>query len=173
MKAGWILVAIGAALALQTALAGFLIGGTVAVDLVLVAVVYVGLRSGRVSGLLAGTLAGLAQDALSSGIVGVSGLAKSLAGFLAGVVGTQFIVAQSMPRFVVFFGATLLNAAVFMGLYTTLDVREFSRPYASIGVQALANAAIGIMVFWLIEMLPGVRERRRYDRGRSLLSRIR
>ena len=35
---------------------------------------------------------GLAQDVLSGGIVGVSGLAKTVVGFLSGVVGTQLIV---------------------------------------------------------------------------------
>jgi hypothetical protein len=61
------------------------------------------------------------QDALSSGVIGIGGLAKTLVGFLAGIIGTQFIVAQSLPRFVVFFGATVLHAVVFMGLYVLLD----------------------------------------------------
>ena len=77
--------------------------GTVAVDLVLVVVVYVALTSGPVTGLLAGTLGGLLQDALSSGVIGIGGLAKTVVGFLAGIIGTQFIVAQPLPRFVVFF----------------------------------------------------------------------
>jgi hypothetical protein len=76
----------------------------VAVDLVLVVVVYVALTSGPATGLLSGTFAGLAQDALSSSVIGIGGLAKTLVGFLAGIIGTQFIVTASLPRFVVFFG---------------------------------------------------------------------
>src|SRR5215831_8397404 len=103
MRAVRIILAVALALALQTTLGRFLVRGTVAVDLVLVAVVYVALTSGPVTGLLTGTFAGLVQDALSSGIIGVGGLAKTVVGFLAGVIGTQFIVTHSLPRFVVFF----------------------------------------------------------------------
>ena len=125
MKAVGVIVAVAVALALQTTLARFLVRGTVAVDLVLVVVVYVALTSGPATGLLSGTFAGLVQDALSSSVIGIGGLAKTLVGFLAGIIGTQFIVAQSLPRFVVFFGATVLHAVVFMGLYVLLDLRHF------------------------------------------------
>ena len=166
MKAAWIVVATAAALALQTTLARFVIRGTVAVDLVLVVVVYTALLSGPVTGLLTGTFAGLVQDALSSGIVGVGGLAKTVVGFVAGVVGTQFIVSQSVPRFVVFFGATLLHAVVFIGLYLILDARPFGTAYAGVVGQALANAVIGVIAFHVSELLPGAVERRRMTRGR-------
>ena len=82
------------ALALQTTLARLLVRGTARCDLVLVVVVYVALTMGPATGMLAGTVAGLAQDALSSGVIGIGGLAKTVVGFLAGVVGTQFIVAR-------------------------------------------------------------------------------
>ena len=80
------------ALALQTTLAGLVIRGTAAIDLVLIVVVYIALKSGPVTGLLAGTVAGLIQDALSAPILGIGGLAKTLVGFLSGVLATQFIL---------------------------------------------------------------------------------
>ena len=166
MKAAGVILAIVLALALQTTMARFVIRGTVAVDFVLVVVVYVALTSGPVTGLLSGTLAGLVQDALSSGVIGIGGLAKTIVGFLAGVVGTQFIVANSLPRFVVFFGATVLHAVVFMGLYVLLDVRHFGTPYAAVAGQAAANAVVGVVAFQLVELLPGAVERRRAARSR-------
>ena len=93
VKVAWIVLATAVALALQTTLARFVVRGTVAVDLVLVVVVYAALKAGPVTGLLTGTFAGLVQDALSSGVIGIGGLAKTIVGFLAGIVGTQFIVA--------------------------------------------------------------------------------
>jgi rod shape-determining protein MreD len=154
------------ALALQTTLARFFVRGTVAVDLVLVAVVYVALTYGPVTGLFCGTAAGLAQDALSTGVIGIGGLAKTIVGFLAGVMGTQFIVTQPFPRFVVFFAATVLHALVFMGLYVLLDLRHFERPYAAVAGQAVGNAVVGIVAFQLVELLPGIVERRRAQRSR-------
>ena len=161
MRAAGILVAVAVALALQTTLSRIAIRSTVAVDLVLVVVVYVALTSGPATGLLTGAFAGLVQDSLSSSVIGIGGLAKTIVGFLAGIIGSQFIVAQSLPRFVVFFGATVLHAIVFMGLYVLLGLRQFGTPYAAVAGQAAANAVIGVVAFQLVELLPGAVERRR------------
>ena len=125
MKAAGIILAIALALALQTTLARFLVRGVIGVDLVLVVVVYVALTHGSVSGLLTGAVAGLMQDVVTrvpSSIIGIGGLSKTIVGFLAGIVGTQFIVAQPLPRFVVFFAATIVHAAIFMGLYVLVGL---------------------------------------------------
>jgi rod shape-determining protein MreD len=166
VKTAGVILAIVAALVLQTTFARLIARTTVAVDLVLVVVVYVALTSGPVTGLLAGTAAGLAQDALSSGVIGIGGLAKTLVGFLSGIIGTQFIVAQPFSRFVVFLAATVLHAIVFIGLYVVLDLREFGTPYAAVAWQAVANAVVGVVAFQLVELLPGVVERRRSQRAR-------
>jgi rod shape-determining protein MreD len=165
VKAAGIVLAVAVALALQTTLARYL-RGSAAVDLVLVVVVYVALTWGPVTGLLTGTFAGLVQDAMSTGVIGIGGLAKTLVGFLAGIIGTQFIVAQPLPRFVVFFAATLLHAVVFMGLYVLLDLRHFGTPYAAVAGQAAGNAAVGVVTFQLVELLPGAVERRRASKTR-------
>jgi len=166
VKAAGVLIAIALALALQTTLARFVVGGTAALDLVLVVVVYVALTTGPVSGLLAGSVAGIVQDALSSGVIGIGGLAKSIVGFVAGVIGQQFIVTAALPRFVMFLGATALHAAIFMGLYVLLELREFPAPWAAIASQAVVNAAVGMIAFTFIESLPGFVERRRSRRVR-------
>ncbi len=92
--------------------------GAVPVDLVLVVVVASALAFGPVTGLAAGTVGGLIQDALSSGILGMGGLAKTLVGFAAGRFATQFIVTATVPRLLVFAAATVAHALLFMGLYT-------------------------------------------------------
>jgi rod shape-determining protein MreD len=166
VKAAGVILAIVAAVVLQTTLSRFIARSTVSVDLVLVVVVYVALTSGPVTGLLAGTVAGLAQDALSSGIIGVGGLAKTLVGFLTGIIGTQFIVAQPFSRFVVFLAATALHAVVFIGVYVVLDLRAIGTPYAAVAGQAVGNAVVGVVAFQLVELLPGVVERRRSQRAR-------
>jgi rod shape-determining protein MreD len=166
MKAARAVLAAALALALQTTLARVLVRGTEAVDFVLVVVVYAALTDGPITGLLTGTFAGLIQDALSTGIVGIGGLAKTVIGFLAGIVGTQFIVAQPLPRFVVFFVATIVHAVVFYGLYMLLDLRQFGAAYTAVAVQALGNAVVGVVAFQLVELLPGAIERRRAARTR-------
>ena len=168
MKAFGVLIAIALALALQTTLARFLVGGTAALDLVLVVVVYVALTSGPVTGMLAGSLAGIVQDAMSSGVIGVGGLANSIVGFLAGVIGQQFLVTAALPRLLIFLAATVVHAAVFMGFYMLLGLRSFSSPWAAVTSQALGNAAVGLIAFAIVESLPGAVERRRMGRRTKL-----
>ena len=164
MRAIGVLIAIALAVALQTTLARFIVGGTTALDLALVVVTYVALTSGPVTGMLAGSVAGIVQDALSSGVIGIGGLAKSVVGFLAGAIGQQFIVTAALPRLVMFVGATVVHAAVFMGLYVLLGLRSFPSPWAAVASQALGNAAVGLIAFTIIESLPGAVERRRVRR---------
>jgi rod shape-determining protein MreD len=155
-----ILVAIG----LQTTLSTLGFASGTAIDLVLIVVVYVAIKSGPSTGLLAGTVAGLIQDALSSGILGIGGLAKTIVGFLSGVLGTQFIVTAPLPRFLILIMATALHAAIFMGLYTLLNLRQFPAPYSAIAGQAVGNAFVGVVFFQLIEWFPGFVDRRRAGR---------
>lgn len=164
MRAVGILVAIGLALALQTTLARFVIGGTTAVDFVLVAVVYVALTTGPVGGMLAGSAAGLIQDALSSGVIGIGGLAKSAVGFFVGAIGQQFIVTAALPRLVAFIAATAVHAMLFMGLYVVLDLRTFPVTWTAVATQALGNALAGMVAFAIVESVPGIVERHRVGR---------
>ena len=153
------------AVVLQTTLAGFLGQGAMTVDLVLVVVVYVALTSGPVAGLLAGTVGGLVQDALSSGILGMGGLAKTVVGFVAGRFGTQFIVTATVPRFLVFAAANAAHAGLFMGTYTLLGLRTFPSPFTAVAIQSLASGVLGVVGFQVAEWLPRVIDRRRAGRG--------
>ena len=157
---------VAAGLMLQTSLTRFTVGGGWALDLVLVAVCFCALSWGPTAGLLAGTIGGLVQDGLSGGVLGVGGLSKTLVGFLAGAIGTQFIVAQFIPRLVVFVFGTLLHQLCFWGLYALIEQRPPSVPWSNVLIQACINAAIGLLVFQIIELAPGFAARRRARRSR-------
>jgi rod shape-determining protein MreD len=160
-----VLLILAAAITLQTTIGRFFVG-RMTLDLVLVAVVFVALSYGPVAGLLGGTVAGLAQDALSGGVIGIGGLAKTIVGFFAGTIGSQFIVSSSLPRFVMFFVASLVQTACFIGIYALLpDARATAVPYGRIALQAAGNGAVGLLVFQTVEGLPGLLQRRRMSRA--------
>lgn len=159
-----ILAFIAVALVLQTTLARFLVRGSIGVDLVLVVVVYLSLRAGPAVGIVSGTVAGLAQDALTTGIVGIGSLGKTLVGYLAGTVGTAFIVAQPVPRFLVFFAATLIEMSLITGFHAALDPGPTVAPAGAIFAQAFGNSLVGVVLFQLTDSLPRMAERRRAGR---------
>ncbi|HEY3885664.1 MAG TPA: rod shape-determining protein MreD [Vicinamibacterales bacterium] len=158
------LTALGAALALQSTLSGLFVGSTLRVNLVLTAVVYLGLAFGAVTGMLAGMAGGLAQDALAGGIVGIGGLSKTLVGFLVGLLGAQFIVSTTVPRFVMFVAATFLHELVFEGLQALVGGRGFSMHLYGTLIQAFVNGAIGVSAFIIVENGPELLQRRRMRR---------
>jgi rod shape-determining protein MreD len=165
MRGAAALAAILIAIAVQTTLGGYIFRGSrTAIDLVLIVVVYVGIKSGPVTGTVAGTVAGLIQDALSGGILGIYGLAKTLVGFLSGLLGTQFIVTAPLPRFLLLVVATALHAAIFIGLNRLLSLLEVSADYASVVGQSFGNAFVGVVAFQVIEWFPGFVDRRRAGR---------
>jgi rod shape-determining protein MreD len=164
VKVAAALLAVAIALALQTTLGSLVIRGTAALDLVLIVVVYLALITGPVTGLLLGSAAGLVQDSLSSGIIGIGGLSKTVVGFLAGVLGTQFIVTAPLSRFLVFVVSTVVNASIFMGLYTVLGLRQFDEPWRAVLGQAVGNGLLGVVGAQLVELLPGLRDRRKQRR---------
>lgn len=170
MKAAKVVVVIAGALALQTTLFA---RGSTAIDLVLIVVVFTALTSGPAAGLVTGTVAGLAYDALSAtGVIGIGGLAKTVVGFVTGAVGTQFIVTRPLTRFVVFFLATLLHEGTVIGLDMVLTLGRFGVPYGAVLRQAVGNGLVGTVVFQLIELLPGVIERRRIRAGARVTRRL-
>ncbi len=166
MRTAGVLAALAAAIVLQATLSGMWLSAGTRVNLVLVAIVYVALAFGAVTGLLAGTAGGLAQDALAGGIVGIGGLSKTIVGFFVGVLGAQFIVSQPLPRFVMFVGATFVHELCFQAVYALVESHAFTMEYRAVLLQALVNAAIGVLAFQLVEGAPGLlqrrQERRRY-----------
>ena len=166
MKTAGVLLALIVALAVQTSLSGLTMSGARMVNLVVVAVVYAALVFGPVTGMMAGTAGGLAQDALAGGIVGIGSLSKTIVGFLAGLLGAQFIVSQPLPRFVMFISASLLHEVCYQGLSALVEVRPFRLPYAPAVTQAAINGIVGLAAFFVVERLPGIVQRRRARRGR-------
>ena len=165
MKTAVSIFAIVAALALQTSLAGLLAGGAIAVNLVLVAVVYLALSYGAVTGVLAGTFGGIAQDALAGGIVGLGGMTKTLIGFVVGVLGAQFNLSTTVPRLVMFVAATFLHEVMFEGAHAMIGGRPFGLQWSATLIQALVNGLIGVTAFMLVERGPETMQRRRMSRG--------
>jgi cell shape-determining protein MreD len=187
VRAAGITLVIIVALALQTSLARFLTPGGGLVDLVFVAVVFIALSSGPTSGMIAGAIAGLSQDTLAASgsldviigagavstrsIIGIGSLAKTVVGFFAGIVGSQFIVARPLPRALVFFTATVAHAIIFVGLYRVIDRGYAQATVGAILSQAGANTLVGVLLFQIADFLPVFVDRRRSMGGRMRINR--
>lgn len=156
MKALGLIAAIAIAVALQTSLARFTVGTRWAFDLVLVAVVYIALRWGPSAGVIGGSLGGLIQDALAGGTIGVGGLAKTIVGFGAGVIGSQFIVARPLPRMIMVAGSTVVGRLVVTGLHGMIDLQWPGLSLVALLSETALNALAAFVLFQGMESLPAM-----------------
>jgi len=164
VKATYILVTVVVSLVLQLALARFTVGGRWVVDLVLVGVVYAALNWGPAAGMLAGTAGGIIQDALSDDIVGLGGLAKTIVGFVVGVIGTQFVVSRPAGRTALVAAASLLHRLLIVGLHGLIDLKWPAVPWPAILGETALNSVCALVLFQASEALPGAMARGRQSR---------
>ena len=161
----WVIVlALAVALLVQTVMIRVVADGTAPIDLVLVVVVFTALFRGRVVGLWTGTVSGILQDVLSGGIVVISGLTKSVTGFLVGIVGSELVVSTIWHRVVVLFAASVFHTLFFLGVHSLLGTM-MPTSVISLGlVQAVSNVSAGMIAAALVWIVPKVFLRVRHRR---------
>jgi rod shape-determining protein MreD len=144
------------------------VGGRWLFDIVLVGVVYAALNWGPVAGMLTGTVAGLLQDALSNDVVGVGGLAKTLIGFVTGLVGAQFVVARPIARVAILAGASIVHRILLIGVHALIEQHWPLLPMGAILGETLANSVVGLIAFQASESVQGAVSRGRQSRRSGL-----
>jgi rod shape-determining protein MreD len=137
-------------------------------DFVLLAVVAVALRAGPAAGVVSGTVVGLIQDAFGTGLLGIGGLAKTLAGFAAGAVAGQFMMGSPLARLTLYLGASLLHAvvvAVFVRLTsgTTVTLAVTQAIAEALGTAAAGVTCEQVAEWWRLTRLRRARRRGMHD----------
>ncbi len=165
MRVVWVAFALAAALAIQTTLVGMVAGTGAPLDLVLMVVIVVAIVNGPRAGLWTGTFGGLLQDALSGGVIGMGGLAKTVVGYLGGQFAAQFMVTRLWHKALVFVGGSLLHAVLFVGGYGLLFDDRVVVTRRDLLMQAAANTVVGLVAALALQSIPKEVERQRL-RGR-------
>ena len=68
------------------------------------------------------------------------------------MLGAQFIVSQTLPRLVMFIGATVVHELCYQALYALVESRTFSVRWAAVLTQAGVNGLVGIIAFRIVEL---------------------
>jgi rod shape-determining protein MreD len=90
-------------------------------DLPLVVTIYFALaRRDPIQGTMMGAGMGIFEDALTHHAIGVNGIAKTVAGFLAGSVGVRIDVDNFTIRLMLTFLLSLLSGAIYVFIYRVL-----------------------------------------------------
>lgn len=127
-------------------------------DLFLVVTVLNAIGGSSVGGLLGGTAAGLTHDALSGRLFGLHGFADTLTGYAVARAAQRLDLVGPGAVLMTVALATLFEEAVFVSLALLFTDPEPPDPLWVV-VQALANAAIGTILYLLAGRARSLRER--------------
>jgi rod shape-determining protein MreD len=129
-----------------------LLHGYVWFDLPLVITIYFALgRRSPIQGMFLGGGLGLFEDALTHHAIGVNGIAKTVAGFLAASVGVHIDVENQTIRVLLNFFLSLLCSGIYLFIYRYLLGLELDWSWLTELFKAIGNSLIAIVLFPLLD----------------------
>ena len=110
-------------------------------------------RRNKVFAIALGTVTGLAQDALSSGLIGLFGMAKGLVGYLAATASIKFEIEDVFGRLALTASLVLIHGLFLAALHRVL--LEPPPPFQPLALAAstLANAGLGLILYLALDRL--------------------
>jgi rod shape-determining protein MreD len=124
-------------------------------DLPLVVTVYFALcRRSPIQGMLTGGLLGLVQDALTGHAIGINGIAKTVAGYLAASLGVRIDVQNPTIRLMMIFFLSLASSGIYVFIYRFLLGMEVEGWNSLTELfKAVGNSVIALILFPLLDRL--------------------
>jgi len=130
------------------------------IDLALIVTVYFSLMRNQMMGMFIGMASGVIKDALpgSGGIIGIGGIAKTLIGFFVATASVHLTLENSFVRLLVVAIASVINTAIYVGLYALLGVnltpeQGMQEIIKKAEWELIANTGAAIVIFWLLNIV--------------------
>lgn len=125
-------------------------------DLPLLLVIYFGIaKRSPVVGLCSGAIIGILQDAITREPLGVSGVSKTVVGYIAGQLGNRIDTDNHAARLLFTFALSLLHS----GLYWVVLERLLAQPvgWSTLHefIRAMVNAVAGVVLFAVLDLTRG------------------
>jgi rod shape-determining protein MreD len=121
-------------------------------DLPLVVTVYFSLgRRSPIQGMFMGGVLGVFEDALTHHAIGINGIAKTVAGYLAASVGIRIDVQNAPIRLALNFVLSLLCSGMVVFIHRVLLGLELHWDWLAMVFEAIGNSLIAVFVFPLLD----------------------
>jgi rod shape-determining protein MreD len=129
-----------------------IVGRYVWFDLPLVVTIYFALgRRSPIQGMFLGAGLGLFEDALTHHAIGVNGIAKTVAGFLAASVGVHIDVENHTIRVMLNFLISILCSGIYVFIYRALLGLDLEWSWLTELLKAVGNSLIALVLFPLLD----------------------
>jgi rod shape-determining protein MreD len=121
-------------------------------DLPLVVTVYFALgRRSPIQGMFMGGFLGVFEDALTHHAIGINGIAKTVAGYLAASVGIRIDVQNTAIRLALNFVLSLLCSGIVVFVHRVLLGLELHWNWLAMLFEAIGNSIVALFVFPLLD----------------------
>ena len=121
-------------------------------DLPLVVTVYFALgRRSPIQGMFMGGFLGIFEDALTHHAIGINGIAKTVAGYLAASVGIRIDVQNTAIRLALNFVLSLLCSGIVVFVHRVLLGLEMQWNWLAMLYEAIGNSIIALFLFPLLD----------------------
>ena len=121
------------------------------IDFPLIIVVYAALQRNSIKAILFGTIAGIVTDALSGGLLGANGFAKTLVAYIVSEIARRVYMDNLILRIPVLAGACLLNYLVYYGLHGLLGQTPSGDVVISGAYLLIGTTTIGTLVYLFMQ----------------------
>jgi len=131
------------------------------IDFPLIVVVYAALQRNSIKAILFGTIAGIAVDALSGGLLGANGFAKTLIAYLVSELARRVYMDNLLLRIPVIAGACLLDDIVYWGMHWLLGQPPTGPVFVIISYSLIGTTIAGTIAYLLLDYVGTERMRPR------------
>ena len=131
------------------------------VDLPLIIVVYASLQRNSIRGIVFGTIAGVAVDALSGGLLGANGFAKTVVAYVISEIARRVYLDNLLLRIPVIAAAVVLNDAIYYGLHRLFGQPPAGDVLVTSAYSLIATTIAGTLIYMLLQSLSADRGRKR------------
>lgn len=123
------------------------------IDLPLLVTIYYAISKREpISATLAGAVIGVAQDALTHHPLGIFGISKAIAGYMAASLGVRVDTEHHGSRLLLTFGFTLLQTVVLYLVERHMLGQPYSWNWMHDLIKAGINALVGVILFALLDL---------------------
>jgi rod shape-determining protein MreD len=130
-------------------------------DLVLVGLVYIGLRKGKIYGSISGFSAGLVIDFISFSFLGLMALSKATAGFVSGFFGNDVNKVERYLNTYVFVIIVLFCSLINNTIYFTIYFQGSTLQFTDILIRYVLPTSVYTSIFAVIPIIFEKRKRLR------------
>lgn len=108
-------------------------------------------RRHPISGLLTGGAIGLVQDSLSSNLIGVFGIAKTVIGYMASSLGVKLDVDNPGSRMLITLAFSLIHQTIYFVISRAMLGQQLEIRWIHVTLVAAANALLAVPLFAVLD----------------------